>query len=47
MNYQKKVEVISTKRFTKVLINKYNDLTGAKSSFLNVFQNYLVFIYIS
>ena len=44
MNYQKKVEAISTKGLTKDLINKFSIYNGAKYFSLEAFQNYLVFI---
>ena len=44
MNYQEKVEIISTKGITKDLINKYKILKGAKYFSSGMLQNYLVFI---
>ena len=39
-----KVKVISTKRLTKELINKFDILNGAKCFSSGIFQNYLVFM---
>ena len=38
-----KVQIISTKRLTKDLINGYKILNGAKYFSSGIFQNYLVF----
>ena len=43
MNYEKN-EVMSTKGFTKYLLNKYNILNGARYFSSNVLNNFLVFI---
>ena len=40
----KKFKAISTKGFTKDLINKFSILNGAKYFYSGIFQNYLVFI---
>ena len=44
MNYQKKVEAISTKGLTKNLMNKCKVLDCAKYCFSGILQNYLVLI---
>ena len=38
-----KVKAISTKEFTRYLINKFSILNGAKYLYSGMFQNYLVF----
>ena len=43
MNYQKKVEAISTKGLPKDLINKYSILNGA-TYFSGILQYYFIFI---
>ena len=44
MNYQKKIDAISTIGLTKDLTYGYKILNDAKYSFSGIFQNYLVFI---
>ena len=44
MNYQKKVETISTKGLPKDLINKFSIPNGSKYFSLGKFQHYLVFL---
>ena len=43
MNYQKKVEVISTKRLTKDLIKGYKILNGARYFSLGTLQSHLTY----
>ena len=43
MNYQKKVELISTKELTKDFINKFSILNRVKCFSSGIFQNYLIF----
>ena len=38
----KKVKITSTKELTKILINKFSILNGAKYFSFKIFQNYLV-----
>ena len=40
----KKVKAISTKGWTKDLIDKFNILNGAEDFSLGIYQNYLLFI---
>ena len=44
INYQKKVEVVSTKGLAKDLLNKYTILNGAKCFSSGIVQNYSAFI---